>query len=167
MRFSLVCPFFFLLCRSPDHASNLGYEWEKLPPGSLVIDVGGGVGSQSLTLARRHPNLCFVVQDREAVIADANEVRCTSVPLPCRLLPDTVFPPVLEEKHARRTRLWTREAARSVAFHPCIPQRRELIFGVLQPTISSTRSHRERETSQSFFYVGFSTTGRTNTASQF
>jgi hypothetical protein len=50
-----------------------GYGWEKLPPGSLVIDVGGGVGSQSLTLARRYPNLCFVVQDREAVIGDANE----------------------------------------------------------------------------------------------
>jgi hypothetical protein len=50
-----------------------GYGWEKLPPGSLVIDVGGGVGSQSLTLARRQPNLRFVVQDREAVIGDANE----------------------------------------------------------------------------------------------
>ncbi|KAN0142087.1 hypothetical protein V8E53_000549 [Lactarius tabidus] len=43
-----------------------GIEGEKLPPGSLFIDVGGGVGSLSLTLARRHPNLCFVVQDREA-----------------------------------------------------------------------------------------------------
>ena len=51
-----------------------GYGWEKLPPGSLVIDVGGGVGSQSLTPARRHPNLHFIVQDREAVIGDANEV---------------------------------------------------------------------------------------------
>ncbi len=65
-----------------------GYAWEKLPPSSLVIDVGGGVGSQSLTLARRHPNLRFVVQDREAVIGDSNEVRCASVPIPCILLPD-------------------------------------------------------------------------------
>lgn len=50
-----------------------GCVWEKLPPGSLVIDVGGGVGSLSLTLARRYPNLCLVVQDRGAVIEDANE----------------------------------------------------------------------------------------------
>ncbi|KAF8259745.1 S-adenosyl-L-methionine-dependent methyltransferase [Lactarius quietus] len=50
-----------------------GYEWEKLPPRSIVVDVGGGVGAQSLTLARHHPNLHFVVQDREAVIGDANE----------------------------------------------------------------------------------------------
>ncbi|KAH9054234.1 O-methyltransferase [Lactarius vividus] len=50
-----------------------GYAWEKLPPGSLVVDVGGGVGSQTLTLARRHPNLRYVVQDREAVVSDANE----------------------------------------------------------------------------------------------
>jgi len=58
---------------SPEDAILDGYAWEKLPPGSLVVDVGGGVGSQSLTLARRHPNLRFVVQDRDTVIGDANE----------------------------------------------------------------------------------------------
>ncbi|KAI9450109.1 S-adenosyl-L-methionine-dependent methyltransferase [Lactarius psammicola] len=58
---------------TPEDAILDGYAWEKLPPSSLVVDVGGGVGSQSLTLARRHPNLRFVVQDREAVIGDANE----------------------------------------------------------------------------------------------
>ncbi|KAH9012305.1 S-adenosyl-L-methionine-dependent methyltransferase [Lactarius hengduanensis] len=58
---------------TPEHAILEGYAWEKLPPGSLVVDVGGGVGPQSLTLARRHPNLRFVVQDREAVLGDANE----------------------------------------------------------------------------------------------
>ncbi|KAH9042198.1 S-adenosyl-L-methionine-dependent methyltransferase [Lactarius pseudohatsudake] len=57
-----------------------GYGWEKLPPGSLVIDVGGGVGPQSLTLARRHPNLRFVVQDREAVIGGANEYWKNNMP---------------------------------------------------------------------------------------
>ncbi|KAF8262641.1 S-adenosyl-L-methionine-dependent methyltransferase [Lactarius quietus] len=50
-----------------------GYAWEKLPPGSLVVDVGGGIGSQCFTLARHHPNLRFVIQDREAVVGDANE----------------------------------------------------------------------------------------------
>ncbi|KAI9450108.1 S-adenosyl-L-methionine-dependent methyltransferase [Lactarius psammicola] len=58
---------------TPEDAILEGYAWEKLPPGSLVVDVGGGVGSQSLALARRHPNLRFVVQDREATIGDANE----------------------------------------------------------------------------------------------
>lgn len=65
-----------------------GYEWGKLPPGSLIIDVGGGVGPQSLTLARRHSGLRFVVQDREAVIADANEVRYALIRFPYILIPD-------------------------------------------------------------------------------
>jgi hypothetical protein len=73
-------PFAFVDHRTlPDLIHQTGYSWETLPPGSLVVDVGGGVGSQSLTLARHHPNLRFVVQDRDAVIGDANEVRCTSV----------------------------------------------------------------------------------------
>ncbi|KAH8978094.1 S-adenosyl-L-methionine-dependent methyltransferase [Lactarius hatsudake] len=58
---------------TPEDAILEGYAWDKLPPGSLVVDVGGGVGSQSLVLARRHPDLRFVVQDREAVLGDANE----------------------------------------------------------------------------------------------
>ena len=45
------------------------------------------MGSQSLTLARFHPNLSFVVQDREAVLIDANEVQCPSIPYDV-LLPD-------------------------------------------------------------------------------
>jgi len=48
-----------------------GYAWETLPEGSLVVDVGGGVGSQSLTLATHHAHLRFVVQDLESVVDDA------------------------------------------------------------------------------------------------
>ncbi|KAH9033352.1 S-adenosyl-L-methionine-dependent methyltransferase [Lactarius pseudohatsudake] len=58
---------------TPEDAILEGYAWEKLPPGSLVVDVGGGVGSQSLVFARRHPDLHFVVQDRDSVLSDANE----------------------------------------------------------------------------------------------
>ncbi len=42
--------------------------------GSLIVDVGGGVGSQSLVLANHYPHLRFIVQDREAVVRDAVEV---------------------------------------------------------------------------------------------
>jgi hypothetical protein len=56
-----------------------GYAWENLTPGSPVVDVGGGVGSQSLLLALHHPNLSFVVQDRDSVVGNAVEV-CASNP---------------------------------------------------------------------------------------
>ncbi|KAJ3527088.1 hypothetical protein NM688_g8174 [Phlebia brevispora] len=48
-----------------------GYGWKDLPKGSVVVDVGGGVGSHSLVLAKAHEHLEFVVQDRDAVITDA------------------------------------------------------------------------------------------------
>ena len=51
-----------------------GYSWGKLPEGSLVVDVGGGVGAQTLTLATHHSHLRFLIQDREPVIRDAIEV---------------------------------------------------------------------------------------------
>ena len=56
----------------------VGYGWEHLPEGSLVVDVGGGVGSQSLTLANHFPQLRFVVQDQESVVGDAINVRATN-----------------------------------------------------------------------------------------
>lgn len=39
-----------------------------------MVDVGGGVGAQTLLLADHHPQLRFVVQDRETVLGDAVEV---------------------------------------------------------------------------------------------
>lgn len=50
-----------------------------LPLDSLIIDVGGGVGSTSMKLAEAFPELRFVVQDREAVCAlgvEAWRARC-------------------------------------------------------------------------------------------
>ncbi|KAI0278946.1 S-adenosyl-L-methionine-dependent methyltransferase, partial [Russula aff. rugulosa BPL654] len=58
---------------SPANAILEGYDWEHLPQGSLVVDVGGGVGAQSFTLAKHHPQLRFIVQDRESVVGDAIE----------------------------------------------------------------------------------------------
>jgi hypothetical protein len=55
-----------------------GYTWENIAAGSLVVDVGGGVGAQSLTLATHQPHLRFIVQDRESVVGNAVEVRASS-----------------------------------------------------------------------------------------
>ena len=56
----------------------VGYTWENIPEGSLVVDVGGGMGAQSLTLATHHPHLRFVIQDRESVVGDAVEVHASN-----------------------------------------------------------------------------------------
>ena len=54
--------------------TSAGYTWGQLPEGSLIVDIGGGIGSKSLVLAQHHSQLRFVVQDREPVVRDAVEV---------------------------------------------------------------------------------------------
>ena len=49
----------------------------------MVVDVGGGVGSQSLMLAKHHPQLRFVIQDRESVVGNATEVNQTQSDMAC------------------------------------------------------------------------------------
>lgn len=48
-----------------------GFDWEGLKEGSLVVDVGGGIGSQTAVVARHCPHLRFIIQDREPVMKDA------------------------------------------------------------------------------------------------
>ena len=44
------------------------FDWASLAPGSTLVDVGGGVGSASLSLATHlGTRVRFVVQDRERV----------------------------------------------------------------------------------------------------
>ena len=50
------------------------FDWESLPVGSLVVDVGGGIGTQMVVLGRRFGELNLVVQDRDAVCVDAEKV---------------------------------------------------------------------------------------------
>ncbi|KAG6916948.1 hypothetical protein DXG01_004497 [Tephrocybe rancida] len=57
----------------PIDAILTAYDWAKLPAGSVVVDVGGGVGSESLPLAREFPALHLVVQDLHSVIEDAKK----------------------------------------------------------------------------------------------
>ena len=58
----------------------LGFDWASLPRGSVVVDVGGGIGSTSMLLASAFSpatggedlGLRFVIQDR-AVVVDMGE----------------------------------------------------------------------------------------------
>ncbi|KAJ8475167.1 hypothetical protein ONZ51_g6741 [Trametes cubensis] len=45
-----------------------GFPWSELPPDSVLVDVGGGIGSTSLTVAVAHPHVNVVVEDRPQVV---------------------------------------------------------------------------------------------------
>ncbi|KAI0789377.1 S-adenosyl-L-methionine-dependent methyltransferase [Abortiporus biennis] len=49
------------------------YPWSQLGNGTIV-DVGGGVGGMCIDLAKRYPQLKFIVQDREGVITNAPSI---------------------------------------------------------------------------------------------
>ena len=68
-----------------------GFAWGQLPEGSLVVDVGGGVGSQCLMLALHHPHLRFIVQDRESVVGDAVEVRIFNPLTSFKIMSDNIL----------------------------------------------------------------------------
>ncbi len=53
------------------HLHLTGFDWNALPRDSLVVDVGGGLGSLTLTLSKAFDHLKFVVQDRESVITES------------------------------------------------------------------------------------------------
>ena len=50
----------------------------------MLVDVGGGIGAQSILVAQAHPHVHVVVEDREQVVSTAVSVR------PPRLVVDGV-----------------------------------------------------------------------------
>ena len=56
-------------------ACYVGFPWEGLPHDSVLVDVGGGIGSQSILVAEAHPHIRVVVEDRERVASTAASVR--------------------------------------------------------------------------------------------
>ncbi|KAH8099822.1 S-adenosyl-L-methionine-dependent methyltransferase [Cristinia sonorae] len=55
------------------------FPWADLGQ-STVVDVGGGIGGMSLDLAKRYPNLSFIIQDREPVLKQAHAVWSKELP---------------------------------------------------------------------------------------
>ena len=53
---------------------HIEYDWSSLHKESPVVDVGGGIGTVSMTLAKMHPQLKIIVQDREQVVKDGPKV---------------------------------------------------------------------------------------------
>ena len=52
----------------------LAFDWQSLPEGSTIVDVGGGIGTQMLILSRYFKHLKLIVEDREAVCTDTLKV---------------------------------------------------------------------------------------------
>ncbi|KAF8626087.1 hypothetical protein AX15_005085 [Amanita polypyramis BW_CC] len=50
------------------------YDWQSLPDNSLIVDVGGGIGSIPLVLAQSFGKLRFIIQDHPKVIEDGLKV---------------------------------------------------------------------------------------------
>ncbi|KAF8492246.1 S-adenosyl-L-methionine-dependent methyltransferase [Gautieria morchelliformis] len=57
----------------PPNAIIKAFEWRSLAKGSVVVDVGGGIGTSSLPLARDFPDINIVLQDLPRVIEDAKK----------------------------------------------------------------------------------------------
>ncbi|EIN04073.1 S-adenosyl-L-methionine-dependent methyltransferase [Punctularia strigosozonata HHB-11173 SS5] len=45
-----------------------GFDWAQLRAGSLLVDVGGGNGSESYEIAKKAPHLKIIIEDREETV---------------------------------------------------------------------------------------------------
>ncbi|KAF5365107.1 hypothetical protein D9758_010955 [Tetrapyrgos nigripes] len=56
------------------------YPWSDLPQGTTFCDVGSGVGTIPLALAKAHPNLRIILQDLPGAIEEAKQLWKTEFP---------------------------------------------------------------------------------------
>uniref|UniRef100_A0A8H8CPN6 O-methyltransferase C-terminal domain-containing protein n=1 Tax=Psilocybe cubensis TaxID=181762 RepID=A0A8H8CPN6_PSICU len=68
----------------PADAILKAFDWRSLPKGSIVVDVGGGIGGPALVLARNVPDIKIVIQDTPTVISEG------TTPLWARELPEAL-----------------------------------------------------------------------------
>lgn len=50
------------------------FDFTSLKPGNVVVDIGGGRGQHSIRIAKRHPQLSFVIQDYESAFPSKEDV---------------------------------------------------------------------------------------------
>ncbi|KAJ3787451.1 O-methyltransferase-domain-containing protein [Lentinula aff. detonsa] len=67
----------------PPDAILKGFDWASLPEGSVIVDVGGGIGVSSISIVRAFGHLKCIVQDRAMVLKLGTE-HCQ------KLLPDAL-----------------------------------------------------------------------------
>jgi len=53
------------------HSAEKGFPWGDAPPGTIVNDVGGGLGYMTMHIAKMHPNINVIVQDLEETVNQA------------------------------------------------------------------------------------------------
>jgi len=56
------------------------FDWEALPKGSVVVDIGGGIGSATMPLARKYDHLHIIIQDRPKVVDEGKMVWLSKLP---------------------------------------------------------------------------------------
>lgn len=78
MRFSMVLIHLFYNKALFGDEKYIAFNWKSLAKGSVVVDVGGGLGTASLPLARDFPGIQVVVQDLPGVIVEAKQVKKTA-----------------------------------------------------------------------------------------
>jgi hypothetical protein len=54
--------------------SPVEYDWNALPKGSVVVDLGGGFGASAKYIAQHAPHLQVIVQDKQEVVAAGRQV---------------------------------------------------------------------------------------------
>ncbi|KAH8111778.1 S-adenosyl-L-methionine-dependent methyltransferase [Phellopilus nigrolimitatus] len=57
----------------PPEAILTSYDWETLPKGGVIVDVGGGLGHVSLEVAKSYPDVQIAIEDRPLILDQAKQ----------------------------------------------------------------------------------------------